>query len=172
VLADYFQSVTSSDIFDYGFGNVRNFLSVHPFIKDQRFDWIITNPPFNLAYHFCNRADKLSIKGFAMLTRTSFLEGIDRYDGSTCRGDGIGLFKLNPPSDILQFSERVPMHKGRLLANGSTATSYCWLIWMKGREGTKFHWIPPCRKQLERKEDYQDWRTIINDAKETISQHP
>jgi hypothetical protein len=47
------------------------------------------------------------------------------------------------------------MVKGRLTADGSTATAYCWLLWMRDVPGTKLVWIPPCRKQLERPEDYQ-----------------
>jgi hypothetical protein len=48
------------------------------------------------------------------------------------------------------------MHKGKLSANGSTATAYCWLIWRNNDQSgqTRFDWIPPCRKRLERKEDY------------------
>lgn len=160
VLAEYFQSVESADIFDYGFGKIKDFLSVHPFIKDQRFDWIITNPPFNRAEEFAQRAHILSLSGFALIARTSFLESVGRYHS---------LFKINPPSDILQFTERVPMHKGRLLEKGSTATSYCWLVWRKGAtSGTQFHWIEPCRKRLERKEDYQDWGTWAHGAQREI----
>ncbi len=39
------------------------------------------------------------------------------------------LFKPNPPKIIAQFSERVPIVKGRLSATASTATSYAWFIW-------------------------------------------
>lgn len=57
-------------------------------------------------------------------------------------------------SVIAQFSERVPMFKGKLDATGSTATAYCWLVWTKDVPGTTFVWIPPCRRQLERPGDY------------------
>ena len=50
VLFENFKSVTSSDIFDYGYGNVEDFLEIN---KDQtRYDWVITNPPFNKAKEF------------------------------------------------------------------------------------------------------------------------
>lgn len=86
-----------------------------------------------------------------MIVRTSFLEGVGRYQN---------LFSTNPPSIVAQFSERVPMVKGRLTATGSTATSYCWLVWVKGATGTKLVWIPPCRKALERDGDYDAYREV------------
>ncbi len=84
-----------------------------------------------------------------MLVRTAFLEGIDRYET---------LFRSSPPTVVAQFVGRVPMWKGRLTKTGSTATAYCWLVWMSGYEGTTLKWIPPCRKQLEHIDDYPDDR--------------
>lgn len=143
-LDDYFYPVYSSDVVDYGWAHdCKDFLD----IKDHKtFDWIITNPPFNLADNFASQALRLANEGVALLVRTSFLEGIGRYKK---------LYSITPPTDILQFTERVPMHKGRLLAKGSTATAYCWVVWRKNElAGTRFHWIPPCRKALERPSDY------------------
>jgi hypothetical protein len=42
-LADYFADVHSSDVFDYGFGSVSDFLKAKPIVP---YDWVITNPPF------------------------------------------------------------------------------------------------------------------------------
>jgi hypothetical protein len=47
------------------------------------------------------------------------------------------------------------MHKGKLSAKGSTATAYCWLVWVQGETGTRFDWIAPCRKRMERAGDYE-----------------
>lgn len=152
-LKDYFQRVYTSDVHDYsaewdGQDRVVDFL--FPFSQSQCMeangvDWIITNPPFRLAEQFVERASQVARVGFAVIVRTSFLEGIGRYTN---------LFSKNPPSIIAQFSERVPMVKGRLTATGSTATAYCWLVWINGETNTRFVWIPPCRKQLERGQDY------------------
>jgi len=63
-----------------------------------------------------------------------------------------------PSGHILQFTERVVMHKGRLTADGSSATAYCWLVWLDWQnnfDGTRLDWIAPCRKRLERASDYQ-----------------
>lgn len=143
-LSEYFASVDASDIHDYGAGfPVRDYLFGPP---PPAVDWTITNPPFRLAEQFINRALDTSNWGVAMIVRTAFLESAGRYRG---------LFSTNPPTDILQFTERVVMHKGKLSEKGSTATAYCWLVWRMGvTSGTRFDWLPPCRKQLERPGDY------------------
>ena len=143
-LSEYFGSVRSSDVHDYGFGEVEDFL----FAPTRAADWVITNPPFRLGMQFAFKARLVASVGSAMLVRTAFLESADRYDG---------LFTYAPPSDILQFVERVPMFKGRLDRKGSTATAYCWLVWLKRVKSgqTQFHWIAPCRKRLERDSDYE-----------------
>jgi hypothetical protein len=144
-LAEYFREVTSSDVFDYGFDTVADFLKAKH--KDGSYDWVITNPPFRLAEEFINRSMKIARNGVAMLTRTVFIESVGRYER---------LFKTNPPSRFAQFTERVPMVKGRVDKKASTATGYAWLIWEKDRLGTtQLAWIPACRKALEREGDYQ-----------------
>lgn len=89
---------------------------------------------------------RAGLLGVAMLTRTVFIESVERYNG---------LFKVNPPSRVAQFVERVPMVEGRLERKASTAIAYAWLIWEKGRLGScELVWIPPERKKLERDKDY------------------
>lgn len=144
-LAEYFTHVDASDIHDYGAGfPVEDYLFGPP---PDSVDWTITNPPFRLAEQFIERALATSTEGVAMIVRSAFLEGVGRHER---------LFRQSPPSDILQFSERVVMHKGKLSAKGSSATAYCWLVWDLSRiySDTRFHWIPPCRKRLEKPEDY------------------
>jgi hypothetical protein len=153
-LREYFAEVFASDIAQYSGGHeVSDFL----FQREKRADWIITNPPFKLAERFIAHALTLADIGVAMLVRTSFLESAARYDGSGPKGDGIGLFKTTPPDGIFQFVERVGMLKGRLERDASTATAYCWLVWRarSTTSSTRFHWIAPCRKRLERDADYR-----------------
>ncbi len=144
-LAEFFGEVIASDVHDYGTGHViRDFL----FPGDIRnVDWIITNPPFRLAQQFIARSSEIARHGFAMIVRSAFLEGVGRFNE---------LFSVNPPSIIAQFTERVVMVKGRLDGKGSTATAYCWLVWINGETDTRFQWIPPCRKSLERASDYAE----------------
>ena len=151
VLREYFGAVRASDIHDYGKGfEVRDFLDKGSLFEQplQRVDWSIFNPPFNLAADFVRRALEISDVGVAALVRTAWAESIDRYEG---------LFRELPPSTWAVFTERVPMVKGRVDESASSATSYSWVVWDIGdRSGrTNLVWIPPCRKELERPEDYR-----------------
>ena len=144
-LSERFASVTSSDAFDYGFSDVRDFLRAPHSARSV--DWIITNPPFRLAQDFIERALHVARDGVAMLARTVFLESVGRYNG---------LFRERPPAVFAQFTERVPMVKGRVDAKASTATGYAWFVWrhdMPNQEA-RLAWIPPCRRRLERLGDY------------------
>jgi hypothetical protein len=142
-LRDYFRSVEASDIFPYGFGGVSDFL--HPDSGGQC-DWIITNPPFNAGPDFVAKALRLATRGVAMLVRTAFLEGEARF---------ASLYSYNPPALIAQFIERLPMHAGRWVVDGKSATAYCWLVWRRDQApGTKFMWIPKSRKTLSRHDDW------------------
>jgi hypothetical protein len=143
-LAEYFNEVVSTDVFDYGFGSVADFLKTKR--EDQSFDWVITNPPFRLAEDFTKRALNIARHGVAMLTRTVFIESVGRYER---------LFSSTPPTAFAQFTERVPMVKGRIDKKASTATGYGWLVWERGRPESRLVWIPPCRRNLERDGDYQ-----------------
>jgi len=143
-LREFFGSVEAADIHDYGAGFPQADYLFGPL--PARVDWTVTNPPFRLAEQFIERALATSDWGVAVILRSAFLEGVGRYQR---------LYRDRPPSDVLQFTERVVMHKGRLSPDGSTATAYCWLVWLQERRGdTRLHWIPPCRKRLERASDY------------------
>lgn len=144
-LTEYFARVIATDIHDYGWlGQER----VCDFLFEPRpaeLHWIFSNPPFRLAAEFIDHCHKLEPdEGFAMLVRTSFLEGVDRYRK---------LFKVRPPTYVAQFVERVPMVRGRHDPDASTATSYAWLVWWNDRSGTEFKWIPPCRRYLQKPTD-------------------
>jgi hypothetical protein len=113
------------------------------------YDWVITNPPFRLAEDFILKSLHVARRGVAMLVRTVFIESVGRYER---------LFLPFPPSKFAQFTERVPMVKGRLDKKASTATGYAWVVWEKHlpTAASQMVWIPPCRKILERKEDYRE----------------
>jgi hypothetical protein len=145
VLKEYFGTVLHSDAYDYGYGPVRDFLTF-PFETNST-DWVITNPPFRLSEEFVIRALKLARDGVAILARTVFIESVGRYRN---------LFEHLPPTKFAQFTERVPMVKGRLDGRAVTATSYAWLVWERGSNNTlsRLMWVPPCRKRLERQADY------------------
>jgi hypothetical protein len=145
-LKERFVDVRPSDVHDYGCGYpVCDFLFPAP---SQEVDWIITNPPFKLGQEFALTAIARAKVGAAMLVRNGFLEGGARYKK---------LYFPRRPHFAFQFVERLPMVKGRCDPNASTATSYTWLVWLKGERprDTILDWIPPCRSKLERREsDY------------------
>ncbi|WP_226893510.1 class I SAM-dependent methyltransferase [Nisaea sediminum] len=146
VLKEYFGTVTSSDAYSYGYGEVRNFLEF-PYASAS-YDWVITNPPFRLAEEFLMEALRVSRNGVAILARTVFLESIGRYES---------IFQNTPPTKFAQFVERVPMVRGRLDKKATTATGYAWFVWEKNEvENAKLMWVPPCRRSLEREDDYKN----------------
>jgi hypothetical protein len=157
VLHEYFGEVRSSDIHDYGYGEVSDFLSSKE--KKNQYDWIITNPPFRLAEEFVLHGLKIARIGVAVLVRTVFIESKGRYER---------LFRDTPCSIFGQFVERVPIVKGRVDQKATTATGYAWLIWQKDNyEIPKVFWIPPSRKSLERSTDYGAVE-LHDSAKKTI----
>jgi len=168
-LLEQFGSVRISDVYRYvlppGCGE-HELIDFAFFGADEpQLDLVITNPPFMLAEAFIAAASKVARRGSAMLVRSAFLEGQERY---------ASLWSVNPPSFILQFTERVVLLEDRLIRAGdvdpfaekegtkaSTATAYVWLVWIEGECGTQFVWIPPCRNRLERPGDYPDYATDI-----------
>ncbi|UXM94240.1 class I SAM-dependent methyltransferase [Bartonella sp. HY329] len=144
-LSEYFLDVVSSDIYPYGYSDVQDFLAGR--YDFESFDWVITNPPFRLAQEFLENSLKVAREGVAILARTVFLESVGRFEG---------IYKTNPPTVFAQFSERVPMVKGRVDPKASTATGYAWFIWIKNKQTSPLlTWVPPCRKALEKTNDYQ-----------------
>jgi hypothetical protein len=80
------------------------------------------------------------------LARTVFIESVGHYRE---------IFEHRPPARFAQFTERVPMVKGRLDAKASTSTGYAWIVWeKKAKCSPRLMWVPPCRKALERAADY------------------
>ena len=144
VLKEYFGQVRASDVHDYGYGVVRDFLA-YP-CEANAWDWVITNPPFRLGEQFVLRSLNVARKGVAILARTVFIESVGRYEA---------IFRNSPPTKFAQFAERVPMVKGRLDKKATTATGYAWLVWEKENTSTqRLTWVPPCRRTLERDKDY------------------
>lgn len=153
-LREYFKTVCESDVHDYGGNRIHDFtMSYLPEHWESQIDWVITNPPFKDAEKFIGRGLEIATVGVAIFVRLAFVEGIGRYNN---------LFRPHPPSIIAQFTERVPILRGRLDKDASSATAYCWIVWRKNQlhpqlqagQRTIFQWIQPCRRKLERNADY------------------
>lgn len=147
-LEEYFPLCHASDIFDYGFGAVADFLHAD---YSPPADWFVMNPPFNMALEFVQKALQLAKRGVAMLVRTQFQEGEERYRD---------LYSRLPPQFIFQYVERVPMHRGRWVIDGKSATAYEWFVWLKVpgpfamSAGARFRWIPKSRIALSKHDDW------------------
>jgi hypothetical protein len=152
VLAERFQKVIATDIVSYEDEHtlppdlIDNYLDRPP---PTRYQWMITNPPFNKAKEFVLKALGEAQCGVAVLCRTNWLESQDRYRD---------LFLPNPPTLVATFVERVPMIKGVWSPTASSATSYSWFVWDTERKaGPGSPWktklIPPCRKALTKTDD-------------------
>lgn len=150
VLRERFLGVFSSDVHDYGRGYATGSFTgggLDQAVLVERPDWIITNPPFNLALDFAIRGIDEARRGVALLVRANWAEGGERYQR---------LFREQPPAVVAQFAERVPMTKGRWDPAASTATSYAWFVWDRAEAPgrTAFVWIPPgCRQRLTKPDD-------------------
>ena len=169
-LREYFGSVRSSDVHRYHEDHDLLDFTLLGHLEPP-VDFVITNPPFRLAEAFVAKGLDVARIGVAMLVRSAFLEGQERYET---------FYRGNRPDFVLQFCERVVMLEGRLIRAGErdpyskderdrrarSATSYAWLVWFKGsnRLDTRLRWIPPCRLRLERQEDYPDYRARSSPA--------
>ena len=164
-LAEAFGSVFTSDVMDCGWDGQQ---AVADFLIDwaqeaPEVDFVITNPPFRLAAEVIARGLERARIGVAVFVRTAFVEGVSRYET---------LFRDRPEALVLPFVERVVLWRGVLLdpevpvwregpdgagrlERPTSATSYCWLVWLKDRPSpTLLRRIPPCRLRLTRPGDY------------------
>lgn len=146
VLEEYFDDVSATDIYDYGYGLTSDFLDDANGAFADKIDWIITNPPFsNKSEAFVLRALERAAVGVAMFVRLQWLETNGRYER---------IFRDHPPTLISFFAERVNLCKGRWEPEGTTATAYIWLVWIKGEAPRAPFWIAPdCREALTRADD-------------------
>ncbi|GBF56420.1 hypothetical protein PbB2_00076 [Candidatus Phycosocius bacilliformis] len=141
-MADFFDVVHASDVADYGFPNLGqpcprrgSFVAergLDPLPEpDGGVDWVITNPPFNLSLAFARRALAVARIGVVLLVRLGWLEGIERW-----------RFRQEfPLFCAVSFAQRVAMFKGRWDPDGSSATAYAAMIWLRDNNG---NWTSGC----------------------------
>lgn len=128
--------ITGVDIVDRGYPNT----IVHDYLTwetDEKFDCIITNPPYSLAGEFVEKSMELLNEGYdeeglpkgqlIMFLKIQFLEGAKRKE----------LFEKYPPKYIYVFRNRMATwNNGEPLdPNGKRwATTMChaWFVWEKG----------------------------------------
>lgn len=124
------QEVSSSDLYDRGYGKPGIDFLAHPKVADN----IVTNPPYNSAEGFVKAGLTKSRKKFALLLRLAFLEGANRQKT---------IFSSTPPSRIWVFSERITFYPVGVQQKGSGTTAYAWFVWDKDtKEATELKWLP------------------------------
>ena len=86
------------------------------FKTDEKFDYIIGNPPYSLAQEFLEKCFEIAYEKtrIIMLLRTNFLESKKRY----------GFWQKHPVNALYVLSKR-PSFTGK----GTDATSYSWFVW-------------------------------------------
>lgn len=124
--------ITGIDLIDRGYKDtiVTDFLKYE---NDEKFDFIITNPPYSHAQEFIYHSlDLLKENGqMAMFLKIQFLEGQKRKK----------LFEENPPKYIYVFRKRMPVwNDGREIdpktgKDWATTMCHAWFIWEKGYVG-------------------------------------
>ena len=136
VIEDFGNTVESSDLFDRGYGKVGvDFLE-----SKEKCSNIITNPPYNTAQGFVERAADIVENKFALLLRLAFLEGANRANT---------IFSKVPPSRVWVFSERITFYPKGAVKAGSGTTAYAWFVWDKSHGGqTELSWFKPGYKKL------------------------
>ena len=128
-LIEHGHTVYSTDKYYRGYGKVQNFLTVNDKFNGD----IITNPPFNLAFEFVNKALELTNRKVAMFLRIQFIESQKRY---------IHIFKDNPPKKIMPFVKRINCYRNDDRSLKGSTVCYAWFVWDKEYDGkTTIEWI-------------------------------
>lgn len=107
-----------------GYDKEKDFLT-----ETEKYDTIITNPPFSIAYAFIQKAKEISNKKIIMLLPLSYLHGKKRHDD-------IWMDKNFPLKCIYVFT-RYPMLGEKLRVDGKYKTGmmvYAWYVWEIGWE--------------------------------------
>lgn len=124
VLKDNGYTVFSTDLVDRGYGEESglDFLTNKKY--DNKFDCIITNPPYSKAREFVERSiEAVKDNGLVvMFMKLTFLESAKRYS----------LFKQYPPKYVYVHVDRQGCGKGGGTFKNSGAAAYCWYVWQKG----------------------------------------
>jgi len=119
------------------------------FLKDtKQYDYIITNPPFSLAFEFLQQSKKLAKNKFALLLPLSYLHGKKRYDMIYTDTD-------YPLKKVYVFT-RYPMLGEKLREDGKYNTGmmvYAWYIFEKEYDGNPIiDWIDNNNDVLSKKD--------------------
>ena len=133
VLEEQDYEVIATNLMDRGYGTSGvDFL----FERELRAPAIVTNPPASLATEFAIHANWLGANLTALLVRTKFLAGRERYEM---------LMKPHPPAFIYQFIERIRFFAGDTPEDeqpGWNTEDFAWFVWIKHHDGEpRVRWL-------------------------------
>ena len=115
--------------------------------ETENYDYIITNPPFSLAYEFVQKAKQIATEKFAFLLPLSYLHGKKRYDN-------IYMDKQYGLKKVYVFT-RYPMLGESLREDGKYNTGmmvYAWYIFENHYSGLPvIDWIDNNKDVLSKK---------------------
>lgn len=135
VLKDYYpyNEIISTDLIqrEERFGiRIQGGIDFLTYSFNRKFDNIITNPPFNLAQEFIEKALTLSNDKVIMFAKIQLLEGSKRRE----------MFDNSPLKYIYVFTKRVnPLRNGEELDEKgkpwASTMCFAWFVWEHGYEG-------------------------------------
>lgn len=135
ILKDYYpyNEIISTDLIqrEERFGiSIQGGIDFLTYSFNRKFDNIITNPPFNLAQEFIEKALTLSNDKVIMFAKIQLLEGSKRRE----------LFDSSPLKYIYVFTKRVnPLRNGEELDEKgkpwASTMCFAWFVWEHGYEG-------------------------------------
>jgi hypothetical protein len=115
-----------------GYDKEKDFLT-----ETDKYDTIITNPPFSIAYQFIQKAKQIANHKIIMLLPLSYLHGKKRHDD-------IWMDKQFPLEKVYVFT-RYPLLGELLRVDGKYNTGmmvYAWYVWNKDYKGdAQINWI-------------------------------
>lgn len=127
ILKDAGYKVYSNDLINRGYGDTfKNFLTD----DFEKFDNIVTNPPYKYAKEFIERALKFTNKKVAMFCKIQLLEGQARYE----------MFQHAPLRTVYVFVRRqTPLPNGSLYnekgKKWASTMCFAWFIFEHGYKG-------------------------------------
>lgn len=127
----------NSDIVDRGCGRQHDFLGTLAKGPFGAVDNVVTNPPYNVAQAFAERALEFATRKVALLVQAKFLYSQARF----------GLFTGNPVARIYHLSSRPSMPPGALLRDGKIKAAggkmdFLWIVFQRGYFGPPTaHWL-------------------------------
>ena len=122
------------------------------------YNYIITNPPFSLAFEFIRKAKQLAKSKFALLLPLSYLHGKKRFD-EIYSDKTYGLEK------VYVFT-RYPMLGESLREDGKYNTGmmvYAWYVWTNGYSGQ------PTIDWLDNNEDVLSKKDTLETVTQTVA---